>query len=67
MKIYTLKQEGINAENGKVYGIAVLFISAASELVTSTSSFEFTEGSIAWDINTGDCYGLKSSGDWVKQ
>lgn len=25
------------------------------------------QGSIAWDISTGDFYGLKSNGTWVKQ
>lgn len=24
-------------------------------------------GSIAWDISTGDFYGLSSSGTWIKQ
>ena len=24
-------------------------------------------GSIAWDISTGDFYGLDSSGEWIKQ
>jgi len=25
------------------------------------------QGSIAWDISTGDFYGLDSSGEWIKQ
>jgi hypothetical protein len=28
---------------------------------------ELVMGSIAWDISTGDFYGLDSSGEWVKQ
>ena len=26
-----------------------------------------TQGSIAWDISTGDFYGLNSSGEWINQ
>lgn len=28
---------------------------------------ELMQGSLAWDIATGDFYGLNSSGTWVKQ
>jgi len=29
--------------------------------------FILAQGSIAWDISTGDFYGLNSSGVWIKQ
>lgn len=28
---------------------------------------ELAQGSIAWDISTGDFYGLKSTGEWINQ
>lgn len=41
-------------------------VDSASELVTSLDDKEFTQGSIAWDISTGDIYGLTNN-TWVKQ
>ena len=37
----------------------------ASDLPTASANW--LAGSIAWDIATGDFYGLNSSGTWVKQ
>lgn len=42
-------------------------VDSASELVTEYKGIAFTQGSIAWDISTGDFYGLDSNGNWNKQ
>ena len=46
---------------------AEISVSDASELATTSGNYTFVEGSIAWDISTGDFYGLDSSGEWIKQ
>lgn len=46
-----------------------LDVDTASDLPTSTGidGMVLAQGSTAWVISTGDCYGLKSDGTWVKQ
>ena len=41
----------------------------ASDLptVNSITGCKIAQGSIAWDVSTGDFYGLKSDGTWVNQ
>ena len=45
---------------------AEMCVDSADELVTSLNNNVFTQGSIAWDISSGDFYGL-TGGSWVKQ
>lgn len=42
---------------------------AASDLptVNSITGCKIAQGSIAWDISTGDFYGMSSTGEWVNQ
>lgn len=42
---------------------------AASDLPTmnSISGCKIAQGSIAWDVSTGDFYGMTSTGEWVNQ
>lgn len=46
-----------------------LDIDSASELPTvdAFDGMRLYQGSIAWDISTGDFYGLNSLGEWYKQ
>lgn len=69
MAIHILKKEDCGSElgvNSTFYIRAELAIDSAEDLATSCGGNVFVTGSIAWDISTGDFYGL--SGDtWYKQ
>ena len=64
IKILTLHSEGIT--NGKINARCDISVADSSELATETDNTVFTDGSIAWDISTGDFYGL-ANGSWYKQ
>lgn len=64
IKILALHSEGIT--DGKINARCEISVASSSELATETDNTVFTEGSIAWDISTGDFYGL-AGGSWVKQ
>ena len=44
-------------------------VDAASDLptVNSITGCKIAQGSIAWDVSTGDFYGMSSTGEWVNQ
>lgn len=44
-------------------------VDAASDLPSADgiTGCKIAQGSIAWDVSTGDFYGLKSDGTWVNQ
>ncbi len=44
-------------------------VDAASDLPTANSiaGCKIAMGSIAWDVSTGDFYGMTSTGEWVNQ
>lgn len=44
-------------------------VDTASDLptVNSIAGCKIAQGSIAWDISTGDFYGMSSAGEWVNQ
>lgn len=44
-------------------------VDAASDLptVNSITGCMIAQGSIAWDVSTGDFYGMTSTGDWINQ
>nr|DAU28134.1 MAG TPA: hypothetical protein [Caudoviricetes sp.] len=46
-----------------------LCVDAASDLptVNSITGCKIAQGSIAWDISTGDFYGMSSTGEWINQ
>lgn len=64
LKVLSIKPEGLT--EGKLYGVAEICVESPSELVTETDNCVFTSGSTAWDISTGDLYGLADNA-WVKQ
>jgi hypothetical protein len=62
--------KNIGFENGKSIEVVELYLDTASDLPVADGGIEvmlLAQGSIAWDIATGDFYGLNSSGSWVKQ
>lgn len=61
--------EHFGFNNGREVIIAEVIIGSASELpsITFFDGFELHERSRAWDVSTGDTYGLISDGIWVKQ
>ena len=44
-------------------------VDAAADLptVNSIAGCKIAQGSIAWDMSTGDFYGMTSTGDWINQ
>ena len=44
-------------------------VDTASDLptVNSIPGCKIAQGSIAWDVSTGDFYGMSSTGDWINQ
>lgn len=44
-------------------------VDAASDLptVNGIPGCKIAQGSIAWDVSTGDFYGMTSTGEWVNQ
>ena len=64
VKILSLHSEG--TKDGKIQARCEISVASSSELVTEIENTAFTEGSIAWDISTGDFYGL-AGGSWMKQ
>ncbi len=44
-------------------------VDTASDLptVNSITGCKIAQGSIAWDVSTGDFYGMSSAGDWINQ
>ena len=66
IKILSSVSEGI--KSGKHHIRAEIAIDSAAELtVEGFQNYHFTMGSIAWDVSTGDFYGLGSDGTWKKQ
>ena len=61
--------EHFGFNNGREVIIAEVIVGSASELpfITFFDGFELHERSRAWDVSTGDTYGLISDGTWVKQ
>jgi hypothetical protein len=64
LKILELHSEG--TIGNKIKARCEISVGSSSELATETSDTVFTDGSIAWDISTGDFYGL-SGGEWINQ
>lgn len=56
-------------DNGKDVVLALISVGSASELPTPAivNDKVLHEASCAWDISTGDGYGLLASGSWVRQ
>ncbi|MBR1592441.1 MAG: hypothetical protein IJ666_05450 [Ruminococcus sp.] len=55
-------------KNGSTVVIAEIQVDSADELPASYYLGRYLyQGSIAWDISTGDFYALSGSGEWVKQ
>ena len=56
----------MSSDTEKKHIRAEISVGSSSELDTQTGNYVFTDGSIAWDISTGDFYGL-SGGEWINQ
>lgn len=41
--------------------------SSVDQFSTENEKYRISQGSLAWDVSTGDIYGMKSDGTWVKQ
>ena len=46
---------------------AKLAVDSAADLAANLNNYHFVLGSIAWDVSTGDIYGIDSTGTWHKQ
>ncbi len=46
---------------------AEIMVDSSSDLTTTIGAGTLTAGSIAWDVSTGNFYGLDSDGSWHKQ
>ncbi len=59
----------IKYENNKSVMRMEIDVDSAEELPAKDyfSGRTLYQGSIAWDISTGDLYGFKSTGEWVNQ
>lgn len=62
-----IKIRSIISELAPGHVCAEISVSSPSELAVTHGEYTFTEGSIAWDIKTGDFYGLADDGNWYKQ
>ena len=65
LKIRNFEVERLNSEG--LFVRAEISVSDTSELATMSGDYTFVEGSVAWDISSGDFYGLNSSGEWINQ
>ena len=65
----------LNVTGGSVerFELVELVVDSAQDLpaavggIVTVGGAVAAHGSIAWDISTGDFYGLDGSGNWVKQ
>lgn len=46
---------------------AKIAVDSAADLAANLNNYYFALGSLAWDVSTGDIYGIDSSGTWHKQ
>ena len=67
--ISIIKQKFIRFDNGKSVVLAEICVDTAEELPNADgiTGRLLVQGSLAWDISTGDFYGLNSSGEWINQ
>lgn len=67
------KSTFIRFDNGKSVERLELALDSAADLPAAENGTVIidgrvaAQGSIAWDISTGDFYGLNSSGEWINQ
>ena len=67
MAVTVLKSEITGIVNGVNKLRAEIMVDSSSDLTTTVGAGTLTAGSIAWDVSTGDFYGLDSDGTWHKQ
>ena len=68
MYMVILKEQLITMEDGKAVCRAEIAVDTAEELVNiSFTDRTLSAGSLAWDISSGDIYGLNSQGEWKIQ
>ena len=64
-----LREKFIGMDSDTAISRAELALDNASELPSAglLKGRTLAAGSLAWDISTGDIYGMNSQGSWVKQ
>ena len=67
MAVTVLQSVITGFENGVNKLRAEIMVDSSSDLTTTVGAGTLTAGSIAWDVSTGDFYGLDSDGTWHKQ
>ena len=67
--ISIIKEKFICFDNSKSVVLAEICVDSAEELPNADgiTGRILVQGSLAWDISTGDFYGLNSSGEWINQ
>ena len=67
--ISIIKEKFIRFDNSKSVVLAEICVDTAEELPNADgiTGRILVQGSLAWDISTGDFYGLNSSGEWINQ
>ncbi len=67
--ISIIKEKFIRFDNSKSVVLAEICVDTAEELPNANgiTGRILVQGSLAWDISTGDFYGLNSSGEWINQ
>lgn len=67
--ITIMKQIFLRYEGEKSVERMEICVDTASDLptVNSIAGCKIAQGSIAWDVSTGDFYGMSSAGEWVNQ
>lgn len=67
--LFIRKIDYITGDGGKNYQQMELDLDNAEELPNAEyiKEHNMCQGSIAWDISTGDFYALNGSNEWIKQ
>lgn len=70
--IFNTKHLGWEDDNTTAVCYFEIFMDSASDLPsdvyalsTANAKYKIAQGSLAWDIETGDMYQMKSDGTWV--
>ena len=64
MQIIKYEQRFSSSQNS---AWCVIAVDKVEELPKKAKAFNISQGSIAWVIETGDIYGMSSSGSWELQ
>lgn len=67
--ISIINEQFIRFEGERSVVVAELRVDSSDELpdANALSGKTLSQGSLAWDISTGNFYALKSTGEWINQ